>query len=47
MTLLDVKNSFDLTDFGVSEAEGPFACFRGASAIGAMPGDGARAGGGD
>jgi hypothetical protein len=27
MTLLDAKNPFDLSDFSVTEAEGPFACF--------------------
>jgi hypothetical protein len=46
-TLLDVKNPLDLSYFGVSEAEVPFACFQGASAAGSLPGNGERAGGGE
>ena len=47
MTLLDVKNPLDLSYFGVSEAEVPFACFQGASAVGSVPGNGERVGGGE
>jgi len=47
MTLLDAKNPFDLPDFSVTEAEGPFACFWGASATGGKLGNGEMAGGGE
>ena len=47
MTLLDAKNPFDLSDFCVTEAEGPFACFWGASATGGKLGNGEMAGGGE